>query len=113
VAELVAQQPMSRAERPQRTALLLGCERPRPRDRGVEEDDARSAGEPVGAQGLDRREQPLRIEDLGATDAVARPVAPACRDVGVRVRDDPPTEERPRPVRPGGRVGAQAAGSAA
>ena len=110
--ELVAQQPVARPDQPERPALLLRGERTLPRDVGVEQDDPRAPREPVGAQRIDRVQQPVGVVEHPAVDVMGGCVAPCARDVTWRVREDPPAEEVRRPVRPGGRGRVQAAGSA-
>jgi len=116
--ELVAQQPMVGAELPQRPGLALRCEQSVAGDDRVEQHEPRSTCEPVDTEGVHAGAQPVGIVERVGSDPVERDVVPSGeRPVAVSagrriVHEEPPTEERARPVRPSGREVAQPAGSA-
>ena len=110
--ELVVQQAMIRTERPQGAPFALGREDAWPGQRRVDDHDARSARRPVAAQRLDGGGQRGPVAHCLPADAVHRCIAPGTGHVTLGVHEDPPTEQRARPVRPEGRGEVQAAGSA-
>ena len=110
--ELVVQQAMIRTERPQGAPFALGREDAWPGQRRVEHDDACLSCQPVATQRLDGGGQRGPVAQRLAADAVHRRIAPGTGHITLGVHEDPPTEQRARPVRPGGRGEVQAAGSA-